>query len=133
MVSSDAPNPVSVSDDKNTGSVPITQPERRHTPSRSITSRLLGRRPLTTPSLPPPDVSSGERIISETENDSEMVRLEDVNGTRGRSQEEKTLQVTVLISMPAPNSRRTYGSDTGSDVSIKGEHAWFMNCNDTNG
>lgn len=131
MVSSHAPNPISVSDDKNTGSVPITQPERRHTPPRSITSRLLGRRPLTTPSLPPPDVPSGERIISETGNDSEMVRLED--GTRGQSQEEKRLQVTVLISMPAPNSRRTYGSDTGSDVSIKGEHTWFMNCNDTNG
>lgn len=119
-MSSNTMKPFSLPRDGSTASFPTSEHQHSH---RLFISRLLGRRPFTPPSPPSPHVPSVERSDSEAELNSETFNT----GDKDQPKEEERLQVSVLISMPNPNSRRTFGSDAGSDISIKGVHALLGN------
>ena len=114
IMSTNNPKALALPGDGSTVSLPGS--ERQH---RLFISRLLGRRPITASHQPPPQVSSEERNELPAEINSEAVHSPAV--AKDLKEDEK-LQVSVLISMPNPNARRSYGSDAGSDISVKGEH-----------
>jgi hypothetical protein len=122
-MSSNNPKSLSLPGDGSTASFPTSERQRAH---RIFISRLLGLRPFAaTPSPPPPLVPSESLRSSEAELDSEAIYP--AGGAKDRPKEEERLQVSVLISMPNPNARRSYGSDTSSDMSFKGVHTLLCN------
>ncbi|KAF8590604.1 hypothetical protein K439DRAFT_1611981 [Ramaria rubella] len=117
ILSSNTPQPISLPVDGDADSY-------SNPPSRHVLSRLINRYPFSR--LPSPHIQSPspERNESSQESPSET-SFSDVSKELPKEEKER-LQISVLISMPNPNARRTSGSDMGGsgfDGSVKDSYS----------
>jgi len=115
VLSSNTPKPIPL---PGSGSATSLLTSEHQNARRLFISRILGRRPFTR-SSPPAPTQTTQREGDDSESRSHMTYPP--IAAKDPEKEDEKLQVSVLISMPSPSSRRTYGSDVGGPGSVKGK------------